>query len=153
GRYGGPTMSPDASRVAVVKNFEDSDKSEIWVFDVATGKGTLFAGGLDNVNGLLWSPDGSQLYYVTVRTGGFGVLSRKRLDGSGAEEIYRHTPGAPLNINDISRDGRFLTFVSGGVIFILPLTGDASARQPVEWLRDEYFNNFGRFSPDGRSMA
>ena len=36
---------------------------------------------------------------------------------------------------------------------MLPLTGDASARKPVEWLRDEYFNNFGRFSPDGRSIA
>jgi len=154
GRYGGPTMSPDGTRVAVVKNFDDSDKSEIWVFDIATGKGVLFAGGLDNVNGLLWSPDGSQLYYVTTRTGGFGVVLRKRADGSGAEEqVYRHTPGAPLNINDISRDGRFLTFVSGGVIFILPLTGDASARKPVEWLRDEYFNNFGRFSPDGRAIA
>jgi Tol biopolymer transport system component len=154
GRYGGPTMSPDASRVAVVKNFEDSDKSEIWVFDVSTGKGVLFAGGLDGVNGLLWSPDGNELYYVTTRTGGFGVLLRKRADGSGAEElVYRHTPGAPLNVNDISRDGKFLTFVSGGVIFVMPLTGDASARKPVEWLRDEYNNNFGRFSPDGRSIA
>jgi Tol biopolymer transport system component len=154
GRYGGPTMSPDASRIAVIKTFENSDKSEIWVFDVATGKGVLFAGGLDGVNGLLWSPDGNQLYYVTTRTGGFGVLLRKRADGTGAEEqVYRHTPGAPLNVNDISRDGKFLTFVSGGVIFVLPLTGDASARKPVEWLRDEYNNNFGRFSPDGRSMA
>jgi len=36
---------------------------------------------------------------------------------------------------------------------VLPLTGDASARQPVEWLRDEYNNNFRRLSPDGRSIA
>jgi Tol biopolymer transport system component len=154
GRYGGPTMSPDGARVAVLKVFENSDKGEIWVFEVATGKGTLFASSPDGFNGLLWSPDGSQLYYVTTRTGGFGVLSRKRADGSGqAETVYQHTPGAPLNINDISRDGKFLTFVSGGVIFILPLTGDSAARKPVEWLRDEYGNNFGRFSPDGRSIA
>ena len=154
GRYVGPTMSPDAARVAVIKNFDDSNKSEIWAFDVATGKGVLFAGGPDGVNGLLWSPDGNQLYYVTTRTGGFAVLMRKRADGTGAEEqVYRHTPGAPLQLNDISRDGKFLTFVSGGVIFVLPLTGDASARKPVEWLRDEYNNNTGRFSPDGRSIA
>src|SRR5262249_34876848 len=111
GRYVGPTMSVGASHVAVIKNFENSDKSEIWVFDVATGKGVLFAALPDGgVNGLLWSPDGGQLYYVTTRTGGFGVLMRKRADGSGAEElVYRHTPGAPLNINDISRDGKFLS--------------------------------------------
>ena len=46
-----------------------------------------------------------------------------------------------------------MAFISGGVIFILPLTGDASARKPVEWLRDEYFNNSTRLSPDGRSIA
>ncbi len=154
GRYGGPTMSPDASRVAVVKNFDNGDKSEIWVFDVATGKGLLFASGLDGVNGLLWSPDGNQLYYVTTRTGGFAVLLRKRWDGSGQEElIYRHTPGAPLNLGDITRDGRFLAFVSGGVIFILPLGGDSSLRKPTEWLRDEYNNILASFSPDGRSVA
>jgi Tol biopolymer transport system component len=154
GRYVGPTISPDAARVAVMKFFENSDKSEIWIFDVATGKGVLFAGDLNGVNGLLWSTDGNQLYYVTTRTGGFNVLLRKRADGSGSEELmYRHTPGAPLNINDVSRDGKLLTFVSGGVIFVLPLTGDASARQPVEWLRDEYSNNSGRLSPDGRSIA
>jgi eukaryotic-like serine/threonine-protein kinase len=157
GRYTGPTMSSDASHVAVIKNFENSEKSEIWIFDTATGKGLLFAGGLDGVQGLLWSPDGAQLYYVTTRTGGFGTLLRKRADGSGAEElVYQHTPGAPLNINDISRDGKLMTFVSGGAIFMLPLTpgaAGASAAKPVEWLRDEYFNNFGRFSPDAKSIA
>jgi Tol biopolymer transport system component len=154
GRYTGPAISPDGTRVAAIKFFDNSDKPQIWMFDVATGKGVLFAGEMDGVNGLLWSPDGNQLYYVTTRSGGIGVLLRKRADGSGAEElVYRHTPGAPLNINDVSRDGKFLTFVSGGVIFVLPLASDGSALKPVEWLRDEYNNNFGRFSPDGRSIA
>jgi Tol biopolymer transport system component len=154
GRWGGPTISPDGKRVAVGKTFDDSAKVEIWVFDISTGKGVLFADGLDGLAGLLWSPDGSQLFYVAPRTGGYQVLYQKRADGSGAaESVYEHSPGSPLNINDISRDGRLLTFVSGGVIFILPLTGDSSARKPVEWLRNEYFNNTGSFSPDGRSIA
>ena len=87
GRYGGPTMSADGARVAVIKTFQDSQKSEIWVFDVATGKGLLFADSPQGFNGLLWSADGSHLYYVTTQTGGVGVLMRKKADGSGAEEV------------------------------------------------------------------
>jgi len=113
------------------------------------------ATGLEGAAGLLWSPDGSQVLYVSSRTGGYNVILRKRSDGSGSEELlYRHTPGAPVNLNDISPDGKFVTFASGGVIFVVPLTGtDPLARQAVEYLRDEYNNAFGRFSPDGRSIA
>jgi len=83
------------------------------------------------------------------------VITRKAADGTGAEEtIFRYTAGAPVNINDITPDGKFLTFESGGVILILPLTGgDPSTRQAIEFSREDYFTFGGRFSPDGRSLA
>jgi Tol biopolymer transport system component len=104
---------------------------------------------------MLWSLDGKQIYYVVTRPGGVGVVMRKAADGSGSDEmIYRHTPGAPVNINDITPDGKFLIFDSGGVLWIVPLTGgDAATRQAVEIAREEYFIFGGRFSPDARSIA
>jgi Tol biopolymer transport system component len=58
-----------------------------------------------------------------------------------------------VTINDITPDGKFLTFDSGGVILMLPLAGTAAPRQAIEVARDEYFSFGGRFSPDGRSIA
>jgi Tol biopolymer transport system component len=155
GRYSDPALSPDGSRVLVRKSPETVGNTEIWSFDVATGKGLLIASSQNVFPNMLWSPDGKQVFYVVNRPGGFNVIMRKAADGSGSEEmLYRYTPGAPVNINDITPDGKFLTFDSGGVILIVPLTGgDASTRQATEVAREEYFTFGGRFSPDGRLIA
>ena len=152
GRYSDATFSPDASRVVVRKAPETVGNTELWIFDVATGKGSLLASG--QIGPMLWSPDGKQILYVVNQPGGFNTIMRKAADGAGSEEmIYRYTPGAPVNINDITPDGKFLSFDSGGVLLILPLTGNDATRQAVEVLREEYFAFGGRFSPDGRSIA
>jgi Tol biopolymer transport system component len=155
-RYSDPTFSPDGSRVVARKSPETVGDIEIWTFDVATGKGNLVAKSNQiTFSNMLWSPDGKQIFYVVNRPGGFGTIIRKAADGSGnEEELYRYTPGAPVNINDITPDGKFLTFDSGGVLLILPLAGGpAATRQAIEIARDEFFFFGGRFSPDGRSIA
>src|SRR5262245_42409363 len=102
---------------------------------------------------MIWSPDGKQVFYGVNRPGGVNVIIRKAVDGAGPEEeLFRYTPGAPVNINDITPDGKFLTFESGGVLLVLPLAGGGS-RQAIEIERDEFFSFGGRFSPDGKSIA
>ena len=154
GRFSDATLSPDGSRVLVRKSPETVGDIEIWSLDIGTGKGTLLASGQIAFSPMLWSPDGKQVFYVVTRPGGFQVIMRKAADGSGSEEmVYRYTPGAPVNINDITPDGKFLTFDSGGVILMVPLTGDSTTRQAIEFTREDYFTFGGRFSPDGRSIA
>src|SRR5262249_51894367 len=71
----------------------------------------------------------------------------------GPEElIFQSGVLAPMNLTDISHDGKFLTYSSGGVIFVLPLT-EGGARQPIEFERSEYETDSGRFSPDERYLA
>src|SRR5262245_49597747 len=109
-RYSEPAFSPDGSRVAVRKTQDNTDKNEIWVFDVSTGKGVQIASGLQGGGGILWSLDSSRVFYVANQIGGYNIINRRKADGSGNEELlYRHTPGAPLNLNDISPDEKFLT--------------------------------------------
>jgi Tol biopolymer transport system component len=155
GRFSDAAFSPDGSHVVVRKSPETVGDIEVWVLDVATGKGTLLASGQIAFAPMLWSPDGKQILYVVNRPGGFQVVMRRAADGSGSEEmVVRYTPGAPVNITDITPDGKFLMFDSGGVILIVPLTtGDPARRQAIEIAREEYFIFGGRFSPDGRSLA
>ena len=102
----------------------------------------------------MWSPDGKQIFYVSARAGGYQGIYRKNADGTGdAEFIYRYEPGAPVNLRDISADGKHLLFNSGGVILVVPLAGDATTRKAIELSREEFLVNGGVLSPDGRFIA
>ena len=154
GFYSQPRLSPDGTRLAVQRNDRDAGRQEIWTFDMATGKGTAVTNDPNSTGQPLWSPDGTHVLYVSTR-GSYTGIYRKAANGTGAEELlFRYTAGAGLNLTDVSPDGKFLTFTSGGVVFVVSLTGsDPLARQPVEFLRDEFFNLQGRFTPDGHFMA
>ncbi len=154
GRWQNPRFSPDGSRVLVRKAAQTGPAAELWSIDVATGKGTLVATG-QQLFSALWSRDGRQVFYVGSRPGGLAVIMRKAADGSGAEEaIFQYTPGAPINLTDITPDGRYLAFDSGGVLLLVPtMAGAAGAREATEYLREEYFAGGARFSPDGRAVA
>jgi Tol biopolymer transport system component len=68
--------------------------------------------------------------------------------------LYKN-PAIFLMLSDWSLDGRFLSFaanVSGGVLYILPLTGEGE-RKPIEVYRSEGGMFGPRFSPDGRFLA
>jgi Tol biopolymer transport system component len=154
GFYSQPRLSPDGNRLAVQRNDRDAGRQDIWTFDMATGKGTAVTNDPNSTSQPLWSHDGAHVLYVSTR-GSYTGIYRKPANGAGTEELlFRYTAGAGLNLSDVSPDGKFLTFMSGGVVFVVPLTGtDPLARKPVEFLRDEFINAQGRFSPDGRLMA
>jgi len=157
GRYGQPALSPDGTRVAV-RRFDSvaaGGRSDIWSIEIATGKSTPITSDAPADSNPLWSPDGRHILYVSFRSGGYAGIYRKNWDGSGKEELlYRYTPGAPVLLRDISPDGKYLTFNSGGVVLVVPLGGtDPSTRQAVELSREEFAVAGGLFSPDGRFIA
>ena len=154
GQYFQPAFSPDGTRLAVMKNDLKTGQADIWTFDIATGKGTALTHDLLPKNTPMWSPDGRQILYTSFRDP-YNAVFRRASDGTGSEELlFRYTPGAGLNLTDISPDGKFLACASGGVLLVVPLTGtDPLARKAIEYSRDEFDLNAGRFSPDGRFMA
>ncbi len=151
--YGGPSFSPDGSRLLVSKNDQQKGQADLWTIDLATGKDTRLTNDTFPKVNPLWSPDGKYIYYASFRNGDFPVY-RRASDGTGDEElVYRYEAGAFVGLSDISRDGKFLVVDSGGFIMAVPLTGDAASRKGIEFLREEYTDNLGRLSPDGRFMA
>ncbi len=162
GRYGGPALSPDGTKVAVVRILPQTHQRDIWTFDVASGVGTPVTNDTSNDGDPVWSPDGSQLAYWSIRFpsrgGSFFSIYLKAWNGTGDEEqLFQYTPGAALQPADWSADGRFLTFQDGcwGVLYVVPVSGDGEAleREAMEWLRDEYSVAQARFSPDSRFIA
>jgi Tol biopolymer transport system component len=154
--YNQPVFSPDARRMAVIKSDLEKENNDLWVFDVATGTGKqiTFSGTREQSTAPAWSPDGSQVAYVALRQGTYG-LYRKASSGEGAEELlYRNN--APLTLTDWSQDGRYLTYFSsdlgGGGIYALPLAGTGE-RKPIEIYRHKSQVTGPRLSPNSRFVT
>jgi Tol biopolymer transport system component len=143
GSYSQPSLSPDGTRIAMVKN--DLGKIHIRVLEVSTGQETAITSDAAAHTSPVWSPDGKQIAYVSNQN----EIHRKPADGSGTDElIYKHTPGSTVFLTDWSIDGQ-LCFWLGDVIYGLPLEGD---RKPVALVSAAGARG-GRFSPDGGYLA
>jgi Tol biopolymer transport system component len=155
--YEETVMSPDRSRVAIVKDDLPNESADLFVLDVATGASTRLttSARTEFVMAPVWSPDSSRIAYVTIRTGQEGVYVRPS-NGQGPEELLYKHPGAFLDLSDWSSDGRFLTFaisdLSGGTLYTLSLEGTAE-RKPVEIVHSDLRMFEPRFSPDGRFVS
>jgi len=154
--YNQPVFSPDTKRVAVIKQNIDKETNDLWVLDVATGKGVQITASKsrEGASGPAWSPDGNQVAYVALRDGSFNIF-RKASNGEGAEELlYRGS--APMTITDWSMDGRFITYfssdLSGGGLFALPLQASGE-RKPIEIFRSKSQVTGPRLSPDAKFVA
>ena len=93
--YSQAALSPDGTRVAVIKTDLETLDADVWVFDIATGKGTPITSDAAPNAAPVWSPDGRQIAYVSVLLDdNYSTLSRKAADGSGSEEVlYKYTAG------------------------------------------------------------
>ena len=153
GIYVQPSVSPDGSKVAVMRPDPQSGNNDIWAFDIATGKGTQVTTSAENDNAPIWF-DSNRIAYVSTR-GNFASIYRKQWTGQGAEEqLFRYTAGAGMALTDFSPDGRFAMIDGGGIVLAIPLTGtDPLKREAADFARSEFDAGAGRFSPDGRFVA
>jgi Tol biopolymer transport system component len=155
GLYGPPMMSPDGTRVAVMKNNPQNGNADIWTFDLATGQGTAITDSTPPDFAPVWSPDSKQVAYVSTR-GSYSGIYRKAADGTGTEELlFRYTPGAGIPLTDWSADGRFMTFFTPALLVVPlePPVADPLNRKAIEWLAEDYEVILGRFSPDTHFLA
>src|SRR5215510_14521726 len=68
GTYSQPVFSSDHKRLAVVKADPRTQNPDIWVIDLATGRTTQLTSGAPNATPV-WSPDDSEIAYVSIRLG------------------------------------------------------------------------------------
>ncbi|MCU1338879.1 MAG: hypothetical protein JWO19_4460 [Bryobacterales bacterium] len=154
GLYLQPHLSPDGSKIAVMRTDPETSNQDIWTYDVATGAGHAVTHDTWPHNAPVWSPDGKSVLYVSTRES-YSSIYRKAWDGTGNEEmLFRYTPGAGMVLTDTSADGKFVTFYTG-VMVLVQLRPEEKAldRKAIDWLREDYDVVGGRFSADERSVA
>jgi DNA-binding winged helix-turn-helix (wHTH) protein/dipeptidyl aminopeptidase/acylaminoacyl peptidase len=145
-------LSPDGKQLAV--GADDSNITEIWLYDLARGARSRFASGPGHRKNPIWSPDGRTLVYDSDR-GGREDLYRKPSDGSGTEELL-YADDLNKEPTSWSPDGKFLIYdglgpEAGGKVWLLPLTPEqpGAPLKPIPLVAGGY----GKFSPDGRWVA
>jgi Tol biopolymer transport system component len=163
-QYTSLALSPDGSRVAVSvfdprpsRRFgfgAAAVRSDIWMFDRATGSGTPFT--LDPAAdwGAVWSPDGRTIVFSSNRT---DVLELYEMDATGASRDVTLLTSEGINpvAQSWSPDGRFIVYVAFNPetrmdLWLLPMSGD---RRPVPLLRTPHGETQAQVSPDGRWFA
>jgi Tol biopolymer transport system component len=156
--YNQPTISPDKTRIAVIKSHPETETQDAWVVDVASGKSTRIttaSQARELTRAPVWSPDGTQLAYVSLRAGTEG-LYRKAANGEGPEELLYKHPGFGMNLMGWSLDGRYLSYfttdLTGGILYLLPTEGTGE-RTPVEAFRSTSTVQGARLSPDSRFLS
>jgi Tol biopolymer transport system component len=111
-----------------------------------------------------WSPDGSRIIFSSDRDGRVHNLYQRVASGAGSEDLLAKS-NEDQSAQDWSRDGRFLLYsvAVGGLsnrlttshdLWFLPLMpGNPDDRKPKIYLKTEFNENQGQFSPDGRFVA
>jgi Tol biopolymer transport system component len=147
-----PRISPDGSRVLLDIRDQDND---IWLLDLRRGTLTNLTRNPALDRFPVWTPDGTQYFFVSDRDGGRSAIYRQAADGSG--EAVRLTEGTPgqQTPTALTPDGRQLIFdlaEQGGSPDLMTLSLD-KAGVPRPLLQTPFVEVRAALSPDGRWLA
>jgi Tol biopolymer transport system component len=147
--YGGISLSPDGTRLAVSVGFSPGHLS---VYDLTRGSLSAIATGTFPTRAI-WSKDGNVLLYASSREARAWNLWSRRADSAGEER--RVTTSDEVHLpNALSPDGKTLVYNEGsgpsGNYFKMPLS-DPSRITPLFPTR--VWGLGACFSPDGRYIA
>lgn len=124
----------------------------MWVIDWERDISTRLTFDDASEDNPIWSPDGLQVTFNSTRKGQSDIFV-KNASGVGDETLVVGSPESEYP-EDWSRDGRYISYVSGGVSFgtlnLVPLFGD---RKPFSVVRSPFQKDEPHFSPDGKWLA
>jgi serine/threonine protein kinase len=150
GDYPTLAFSPDGTR-AVVSRGEGAEGVRhliLWLHDFGRGTNTPLTFSSSTNVSPVWSPDGRRIIFASNRTGVFNLYQK---DASGVKDEEPLPKSSDPQIpSSWSSNGRFLLYSAQDPktqydLWVLPLEGD---RKPMSFLRTEFNEVDGHFSPD-----
>jgi eukaryotic-like serine/threonine-protein kinase len=154
GGFRAAALSADGTRaVASRTNPQDTSKADLWLFDLSrAGGATRLTLGTGIAEYPIWSRDGKRIVF----TFGNNVLRQKLASGEGDEqELVRSISAGVVQATDWSPDGRFLLYtIAASMATTLDLwVLSGQDPKPVPFVRTQFAEHQGRFSPTGRWVA
>jgi Tol biopolymer transport system component len=153
-------LSPDEKSVAAVRRDTQTGDTDIWIVDRSRGTDSRFTFDPKTDFGPLWSPDNNEIIFGSTRDdpgNTYDNLYRKGSSGAQDEQPLFKTDNVRIHRHptDWSSDGRYVLFDAADSfnkydVWVLPLFGD---RSPFPFLKTEFDEQGGRFSPDGQWVA
>jgi eukaryotic-like serine/threonine-protein kinase len=153
GDYSNFRLSPDEKRIAFDRDAQ-STSPDTWTLDLLRSVTSRLTSDPATDNFPIWSPDGLRILFSSRRSGAFDLYI-KSATGAGREELFLKL-GTPTGWGtDWSRDGRYVMYQipdpkTGQDLWIAPQSGD---RKPFPYLKTQFNEQDGRFSPDGHWVA
>ena len=145
-------VTPDGSRAAMELS-DATGNLDIWTVDFTRQTKVRHTFDPKPDRGPAWSPDGRELAFGSLRTGGWQIFRKDVQSGRPEEQL---TSGERDKIvPGWSRDGRFILFIQIGAttsedIWAIPLEGD---RQPFPVLASPFLETNPSLSPDSEWLA
>ncbi len=147
-----PSLSPDGTKVAVIRPDQALNSTDLWVTELGRGVSMRLTFEDGNESGAAWSPDGKKLVFARLGARRSG-LYEKDSNGAGAERTLLEFAGG--RSVDWSVDGRYMIYSTTTLwSFLLPAAETTGAeRKPVRLFEDTRTLLNPRFSPDGKFIA
>jgi Tol biopolymer transport system component len=146
GSYRYPSLSPDGTKLAVVLGDAETDKSDVWVIDLARQTNERLTN--DPVGAFYphWMPDGQHIVFASARGGQWRTYRQSITENHDTPLDSDRDPFGQYP-TAITRDGRFIVAEQGQTgVWLLPLMPGTSPQRLLDgW--------HGRVSPDGRWIA
>jgi eukaryotic-like serine/threonine-protein kinase len=152
--YVSVAMSPDGSRAAVGRSDLLTARLGLWLMDLTRSTSTRFTSGPSISPVGIWLPDGNRIILGSGLNAKYD-LYWKRTSGGKEEELLLASDEAKRP-KSCSPDGRFLLYSTTDAetrkneLWLLPLEGE---KKPIPFVRTQFNNDEGQFSPDGRWVA
>jgi Tol biopolymer transport system component len=152
-----PVFSPDGKRLAFVRTGLGGTTSDLYTVAVAGGEPNRLTFDSTYINGVTWTPDGSELVFSSERGGSIPNLWRMRATGGEPERIVEVGPNAVSpSISPVGNRLAFTQLLLDTNIWRMELPVSASgkgARRPSLLIASTTQDDSPQYSPDGSRIA
>ena len=146
--YGDLALSHDGARLAVSVTDTAQSTGDLWLYDVASGRGQRLTVDAGDEFAPVWSPDGSRLLFSSSSKGLVDLYTKNAGSSGDSQMLEVDSQGLGRFAADWSRDGRYILYVGGGRaiamsdLWVAPLSNPRNARALLE---SPFVETQGRF--------
>jgi len=151
---GNGKISPDGKIIVYAQEDPQVGTLDLWLYEIARQIRTRFTFDPVTESTPNWSSDGTTIVYSSAKGGRFALYAKSTTTSDSARLLY--SSSSNNFASSWSTDGKYLLFFSTGDaktkvdLYVLPLSGD---HIPIDFLKTEFNEVLGQFSPDQRWVA